>query len=130
MLYGSRKGINNASSRAILYGSRKGNNNASLRVTHSFNKISRITKLNINQSKLLPYPLSLKQRSQETIFIRPERGDGSGLSIANSAIIKSFVSRCSQLRCRLQCFSCFRCLVRFFGFSVFGSSTVCGFSRI
>ena len=41
---------------------------------------------NEHQSKLLPYPLLLKQRSQETIFICPERGCGS--IIANTAIIK------------------------------------------
>ena len=39
----------------------------------------------ISSDKLLPYPLSLKQRSQETIFICPERGYGSGLIIAMSS---------------------------------------------
>ena len=44
---------------------------------------------NEHQSKLLPYPLLLKQRSQETIFICPERGCGSRrFIIANTAIIK------------------------------------------
>ena len=51
-------------------------------------EISRITKFHINehQSKLLPYPLSLKQRNQETILV--ERGCGSRFIIANTAIIR------------------------------------------
>ena len=71
-------------------------------------KISRITKFNINehQSKLQPYLLSLKQRSQEAILVFPEKGCGSRFIIANTAIIKiMFLSRCSQLRCRSQCSS-------------------------
>ena len=42
----------------------------------------------IEAVQLLPYPLPLKQRCQETIFICPERGCGSRFIIANTAIIK------------------------------------------
>ena len=50
--------------------------------THSFNQISRITKFNINQSKLLPNPLSLKKGAKAksggvcwTCWENPETGD-------------------------------------------------------